>query len=85
MSVLGKSILCATTAAGILAYSAVGASAVVACAGNVCWHSHDRYDYPASARVVVHEDNWKWGRHDHYRWREHEGRGYWHGSRWSGW
>jgi len=35
--------------------------------------------------VVIHEDDWKWKRHEKYRWREHEGRGYWRGSRWETW
>ena len=54
------------------------ASAAIVCDndGN-CWHVKDRYDYPPTAGVVVHEDNWKWDDHDHdkYRWHEHEGRG----------
>ena len=37
------------------------------------------------SKVVVHEDDWKWGPHEHFAFREHEGRGYWRGSRWIGW
>jgi hypothetical protein len=47
-----------------------------------CWHTHSVYQYPTSAHIVVHEDNWRWGDHDHFRWREHEGRGFWHGDSW---
>jgi hypothetical protein len=85
MTLLRKSLLAAAAGAAILTVSAVSASAAVACSGRVCWHTSERYEYPARARIVVHEDNWKWGRHERYRWREHEGRGYWNGSRWSTW
>ena len=85
MTLLSKPLVGALIGAGVLALSTVNASAAIACAGNVCWHTHERYDYPASARIVVHEDNWRWGRHEHYRWREHEGRGYWNGHHWTSW
>ena len=57
-----KFLLGATTAAGLLAASAVSASAAIVCAGPVCWHTHEAYDYPPDARVVVHPDDWRWGR-----------------------
>ena len=85
MTSFSKPLAGALIGAGVLALSTVNASAFVACTGNVCWHTHERYEYPPSARIVVHEDNWRWGRHEHYRWREHEGRGYWNGRRWSTW
>ena len=50
--------------------------------GSVCWHTHEAYDYAPTAGVVVHPDNWRWGAHEHYSWREHEGRGYWNGDKW---
>ncbi len=46
------------------------------------FHNHPLCETSAH-RIVIHEDDWKWGRHEHYRWREHEGRGYWNGSRWT--
>jgi hypothetical protein len=67
---------------GVLALSAASASAEIACRRNVCWHVNERYEYPAEARVIIHPDNWHWGRNEHYAWREHEGRGYWRGGRW---
>jgi hypothetical protein len=79
---LTTSLLAATFAAGVLAVSAVQASAEIACAGPVCWHTPNRYDYPAEAGVVIHPNDWRWGTSEHYSWREHEGRGYWHGDRW---
>jgi hypothetical protein len=85
MTVLGKSLLAATVGVAVLAGSSLTASAYVACTGLVCWHATERYEYPTTARVVIHDDGWKWKRHEHYRWREHEGRGFWHGSRWENW
>ena len=82
MKFVSKAVLCAVTGAGLLSLSAVGASAAVVCTGLVCWHTHERYEYPADARVVVHDDDWKWGKDEKYDWREHEGRGYWKGERW---
>lgn len=82
---LSKVILGAAMGAGVLAASAVTASAAIVCSGPVCWHTHDSYDYPPSARVVVHPDDWHWGPGEHYSFREHEGRGYWHGGRWTAW
>ena len=82
MKVLGKALMCAAAGAGLLALSSAGASAAIVCSGRVCWHTHESYSYPRHARVVVHEDNWRWHGHG-YSWREHEGRGYWRGSRWT--
>jgi hypothetical protein len=52
----------AALGAALLAVASTGASAAIVCSGNVCWHTHETYDYPADAKVIVHEDNWKWGR-----------------------
>ena len=85
MTVLGKSILAATVGVAALVCTSLTASAYIACTGNVCWHVKERHDYPASARVVIRDDDWKWKSHERYSWREHEGRGYWNGSRWNTW
>src|SRR5450756_495282 len=77
MTALSKSLAGAVIGAGILAFSAVSASAGIACVGLVCWHVQDTYEYPSESRVVVHKDDWKWGPSEKYSWREHEGRGYW--------
>jgi hypothetical protein len=61
------------------------ASAAIVCSGNVCWHTHEAYDYPPDSKVIVHEDNWKWGPTERFSFREHEGRGYWHGDKWTTW
>jgi hypothetical protein len=83
MTLIGKSLLCTAMGAGLLALSSVGASAAIVCSGNVCWHTQERFDYPAGARVVVHEDDWRLG--PRMTFREHEGRGYWKGDNWTAW
>jgi hypothetical protein len=80
-----KTFVGAALSAGFLIGSAVGASAAIACTGNVCWHTHDRFGYPADAGVVIHRDDWRWGPNDHYVFREHEGHGYWRGDNWISW
>jgi hypothetical protein len=82
---LTKTLAGTALGAGLLAFSTISASAAIACSGNVCWHTHEAYTYPPEARIVVHEDNWRWGPHERFRFREHEGRGYWHGGRWTAW
>ena len=71
--------------AGFLAASAMSASAAIVCTGNVCWHTHETYTYPPESRVIVHEDNWRWGPEEKFRFREHEGRGYWRDDKWVNW
>ncbi len=60
-----------------------GPSSVVVCdQSGACWHSQEAYDYPQGAGVVVHSHDWRWNDGDHFAWKEHSGRGYWHGSDW---
>ena len=61
-----------------------GPSSAIVCdqAGTTCWHSVDRYDYPANANVVVHPYDWQADNGATYAWREHTGRGYWMGDQW---
>ena len=81
-----RRILSATAiGTAMIAISTIGASAAIVCQGNVCWHVHEAYDFPHEAGVVVHKDDWHWGPHEKFRFREHEGRGYWHGEKWVGW
>jgi hypothetical protein len=69
--------------AAALAVTAASASAAIVCNGEgECWHVQDHYKYDPSFGVVIHPDNWRWGDADHYRWHEHEGRGYWRGGVW---
>ncbi len=73
----------ALLAFGALTVSATRASAAVACnAEGECWHVHAAYRYRPEFGVVIHPDGWRWGPGEHYRWREHRGRGYWRGGRW---
>ncbi len=85
MTSLTKTVLGATAGVGLLAVSAVSASAAIVCSGNVCWHTHETYTYPPAARVIVHPDSWRWGPSERFSWREHEGRGYWRGDDWVEW
>jgi hypothetical protein len=85
MTSLTKTLLGATAGVGLLAMSAVSASAAIVCSGNVCWHTHETYSYPPEARIIVHPDSWRWGPSEHFSWREHEGRGYWRGDDWVAW
>jgi hypothetical protein len=79
---MNKLLLSGIAAAGVLAGSAVTASAEISCVGPVCWHTSERYEYAPDANVVVHPNDWRWKEGEHYSWREHEGRGYWRGERW---
>lgn len=78
-----KTLLGLVMSAGFLALSAASASAAIVCNGAVCWHTHERYEYPPTAGIVIHEDDWRPG--PTITFREHEGRGYWHGDRWVEW
>ncbi len=83
MNLLTKTVL-AGAAAGGLCLAASAASAEVVCnAQNECWHVRGRhYEYRPEWGVVVHPDNWRWSHDEHYRWHEHNGRGYWRDGVW---
>ncbi|QQN65679.1 hypothetical protein JIR23_08270 [Bradyrhizobium diazoefficiens] len=78
-------VAAAAAGLGFLTAGTVSASAAIACTGNVCWHTHETYSYPPEAKVVVHEDSWKWGPTEKFSFREHEGRGYWRDDKWVTW
>jgi hypothetical protein len=60
-----KNILTAAAiGAAAVMTSTLSASAAIVCQGNVCWHTHEAYDFPHEAGIVVHEDNWHWGPHE---------------------
>ena len=48
---LGKTLFATAIGAGMLALSALNASAAVVCSGKVCWHAREAYEYPATAGV----------------------------------
>ncbi len=78
-----QALLRASLGCGALVFTVVTASASIVCTGSVCWHAEEKYEYPPSAGVVVHEDSWKAG--PGITFREHEGRGYWKGETWTSW
>ena len=83
MTMLRKVFFVAIAGAGALAFSAVGASAEIVCSGNTCWHVKEKYEYPPTAGVEIHEDTW--GPSPGITFREHEGRGFWKGDVWTAW
>ena len=54
-----NALLAASVAAGLLGLSSTGASAAIACRGDVCWRVHAPYVYPPSATIVIHPDYWR--------------------------
>lgn len=75
-------VAAAISTAAVVAMTA-DASAAVACnAEGECWHVNRSYAYRPEFGVVVHPNGWRWGATDHYTWREHTGRGYWHNGVW---
>ena len=79
-----KKVLIATAAAVIgLTAMATEASAAIACnREGECWHVRNAYTYRPEFGVTIHENNWRWGTADRFRWREHTGRGYWRNGVW---
>ncbi len=77
--------LCMTAfgAACALAIGATAASAEIVCnREGDCWHVKGRYEYRPEWGITVHPDSWRWAEREKYRWREHEGRGYWRNGVW---
>jgi hypothetical protein len=73
----------AVLSVGSVALMSTAASAAVVCnQEGECWHTREAYDYKPEFGVAVHPDDWRWSDADHYRWREHEGRGYWRNGVW---
>jgi hypothetical protein len=69
-------------AASFVAATSAASAAVICNEDGDCWRTGTSYTYPPHARVTIHDDNWKWGEGQRYRWREHEGRGFWRGDAW---
>ncbi len=83
MRPLAKIAAAALLSLSAVAVTSTAASAAVACnAEGACWHVRRAYHYRPEFGVVVHPDNWRWGEHEHYAWREHGGRGYWRNGVW---
>jgi hypothetical protein len=82
-----RKFVTATAAAAIsltaLAISTVSASAAIACnREGECWHVNRHYAYRPEYGIVIHDNDWRWDANEHYRWREHTGRGYWRNGIW---
>lgn len=73
-------------AGSLVAFTAPASAAIVCNRSGDCWHTTGRYRYRPAWGLTVHPDNWTWRSRDarRYRWREHEGRGYWRGGIWIG-
>jgi hypothetical protein len=71
-------------AAGVIALATGGASAAVVCNDEGdCWHIKGKAEfYKPEHGVRIYADDWKWGEKEHFKWREHEGRGYWKKGVW---
>ena len=83
MNLRAKILVSLLSGLGIMGLSSLNASAAVVCnSDGDCWHAHEAYTYPPTAGVIVHPDDWKWRDGERFVWKEHPGRGYWHGSTW---
>ncbi|MBP0578983.1 hypothetical protein J8I29_06680 [Labrys sp. LIt4] len=83
MATYRKISLAALISAGVMGLFVTGASARVVCnEDGDCWHVRETYEYKPEFKLMVHPDDWRWKESEHYRWREHEGRGYWRSGVW---
>jgi hypothetical protein len=71
-------------AGSLVAFTAPASAAIVCNRDGDCWHTTERYRYRPAWGLTVHPDNWTWRDSRRYRWREHDGRGYWRGGVWIG-
>ena len=76
----------ALAVAGILAVTGTASAAIVCNGEGDCWRTKEKYDYRPEWGLHVYSDDWKWADADQnkYRWRDHEGRGYWNKGVWIG-
>jgi hypothetical protein len=85
MNTRAKLVAIVFSGLGLLAMSSLSASARIVCnEDGDCWHAQEEFTYPPSVHLSIHPNNWRWKEGDHYGWKEHEGRGYWHGGEWRG-
>jgi hypothetical protein len=79
-----KLAVAALIGATALVLNVTAASARIVCnAAGDCWHVQTEYTYPPAFALTIHPDDWKWKETDRFKWREHEGRGYWKGDKWT--
>jgi hypothetical protein len=78
-----KIAIAAALALSATALMTTAASARVVCnQWGECWHVRNSYAYRPEFGLVVHPDGWRWHAGEKFRWREHEGRGYWRNGVW---
>jgi hypothetical protein len=83
MKTLSKLAFATIVAASALALTATDASARIVCnAEGECWHVRNDFVFGPELGLVIHEDGWRWGAGERYRWREHHGHGYWRHGVW---
>ena len=75
-------IAVAAAAIGLTAMVTSASAAIVCNQEGDCWHVKGRYNYRPEFGITVHPNNWRWGAGEKWRWREHEGRGYWRNGVW---
>ena len=75
-------IAAAAAVLGVVTLATSAQAAIVCNREGECWHVKNRYAYRNEWGLVVHPDGWRWRRHEHFIWREHEGRGYWRNGVW---
>ena len=74
MKTVSKFLVAATMSVSALAITGATASAAIVCSEGDCWHTHDHFEYPASAHVIVHPDDWHWHDGEHFHWHERCGK-----------
>ena len=83
MSPRARLVVLASAGLAIVGMSTFSASARIICnEDGDCWHAPEEYAYPPAVHLFVHPDDWRWREGEHYAWKEHQGRGYWHGGEW---
>jgi len=84
MKSLAKLVVAGAVAAtAFVALPVTSASAAIVCnREGECWHVRHAWRYQPEFGLVVHPNGWRWRAHEHYVWREHEGRGYWRNGVW---
>ena len=83
MKIIGKVTFTVLLSASALTMVATNASARIVCnEDGDCWHAKTDYEYQPAFGLSVHPNDWKWKEGEKHAWREHEGKGYWHGGSW---
>ena len=80
MNALTKTILAGAAA---LTLTGGAASAAVVCNDEGdCWHVRSRPAFKPELNLRIYDDDWRWREGEKYRWREHDGNGYWRNGVW---